>query len=86
MSKASKAPVSTVAKPQARKTADTTDGTAKKRKKARKETYSSYIYKGMSSMFTCFIRIFSFACSAQASPSRHWDIYQGDGSFEFVRE
>ncbi|KAJ8584939.1 histone-fold-containing protein [Rhizopogon salebrosus TDB-379] len=45
MSKASKAPVSTVAKPQARKTADTTDGTAKKRKKARKETYSSYIYK-----------------------------------------
>jgi len=48
MSKASKAPVSTVAKPKAaKKTAsrDDTEGTAKKRKKARKETYSSYIYK-----------------------------------------
>ncbi|OJA08164.1 hypothetical protein AZE42_03591 [Rhizopogon vesiculosus] len=47
-SKASKAPVSTTGKPKAAKkttSKDDTEGTTKKRKKARKETYSSYIYK-----------------------------------------
>lgn len=58
-STASKAPASTTAskapkpaaEPKAKKTAGKTsssgaDGEKKKRKKARKETYSSYIYKG----------------------------------------
>ncbi|OAX41945.1 histone-fold-containing protein [Rhizopogon vinicolor AM-OR11-026] len=47
-SKASKAPVSTTGKQKAAKkttSKDDTEGTTKKRKKARKETYSSYIYK-----------------------------------------
>ena len=50
---ASKAPAKTVdkaAKKATKKTAVPADGEKKKtRKKARKETYSSYIYKGMSS-------------------------------------
>jgi len=44
---ASKAPAA--AKKTSKKTAPAADGDKKKRKKVRKETYSSYIYKGMSS-------------------------------------
>lgn len=43
---ASKAPAA--AKKTSKKTAPTADGEKKKRKKVRKETYSSYIYKGKS--------------------------------------
>jgi histone H2B len=48
---ASKAPAKTTEKKAAKKTSKTTSGDGeskdKKRRKIRKETYSSYIYKGM---------------------------------------
>lgn len=68
-STAGKAPASTAskapAKPSeavkaAKKTAKAgapVEGDKKKRKKARKETYSSYIYKGSNFFFSCWTRI-----------------------------
>jgi histone H2B len=45
-----KAPESAVAKKAAAKTGGAAEGEKKKRKKSRKETYSSYIYKGASTL------------------------------------
>ena len=84
-STAGKAPASTASKAPAKTTSEGTaktakktakgasssggDGEKKKRKKSRKETYSSYIYKGMSffdTMRTGFC-VLTSTCSAQAS-------------------
>lgn len=66
-STAGKAPASTASKAPAKSTEGakaakktskptTADGDKKKRKKVRKETYSSYIYKGQSPQSTCITR------------------------------
>jgi hypothetical protein len=60
-----------------KKTATTATGEKKKRGKTRKETYSSYIYKGefqvpkqnLNNAFTNSI------LSPQAGPPRHWYLY-----------
>ena len=88
-STASKAPAKTTADKAAKKTkAAPVDGEKKKSKRrVRKETYSSYIYKG-----TCFeLRVSSHTlnslslCSAQAGAPRHWYLQQGDGHPQLLR-
>ena len=71
-STASKAPAKTTTEKVAKKTkaaASGADGDKKKRRKTRKETYSSYIYKGMwtySNLKRQTVLICSCPCSAQA--------------------
>jgi hypothetical protein len=76
-STASKAPHSTAAtkaptkttegKKAAKKTSKApADGEKKKRKKTRKETYSSYIYKGTSATFVALFRIYLMRCLCSA--------------------
>ena len=72
-STASKAPAKTTegakaAKKTAKKATPAADGEKKKRRKVRKETYSSYIYKGMS-YHLCFHRSNLIFSSTQASAS-----------------
>lgn len=68
------------------------DSDKKKRKKVRKETYSSYIYKGTSTRHLCpvdlTLMVSTMICtfSPQAGPSRYWYLEQGYGYFELVRE
>ena len=76
-STASKAPAKDVAGKATKKTKENTapaDGEKKKRKKVRKETYSSYIYKGeffgMRSWLICLIVLITIL-SPQAGPSRY---------------
>ena len=91
VSTASKAPAKTTAETKAKKatkTSTSTDGEAKKkRRKTRKETYSSYIYKGTRFSLE-FARLAgpkdSFS-SPQAGPPRHWYLEQGYGYLELVR-
>ena len=76
-STASKAPAKTTegakaAKKTAKKATPAADGEKKKRRKVRKETYSSYIYKGMTSTVFTFIDCLMGIYSAQASASRYW--------------
>ena len=61
---ASKAPAA--AKKTSKKTAPAADGEKKKRKKARKETYSSYIYKSVSPFDACLTATYALVQSAQA--------------------
>ncbi len=80
-STASKAPAKTEGSKAAKKTskpAAAADGEKKKRKKSRKETYSSYIYKGVLIRRCCLI-FTECGSSPQAGPPRHWDIQQSDG-------
>lgn len=72
---AAKAPAvaskSTEKKDAGKKTA--ASGDKKKRSKSRKETYSSYIYKG--TQFTCFSTMnasLTLQSSPEAGPPRHW--------------
>jgi len=66
---ASKAPAKTTeGKKAAKKTSKApADGEKKKRKKTRKETYSSYIYKGTSTCFDIVNYLLTVLCSAEAS-------------------
>lgn len=67
---ASKAPEK---KDAGKKTAAT--GEKKKRTKARKETYSSYIYKGLSTRFDVAKHASLTATSSpEAGPPRHWHL------------
>ena len=67
----SKAPAKTTpATPEAKKrpAAGVAEGEKKKRKKVRKETYSSYIYKGLfSSLLVAFLLISGFSPQAGSS-------------------
>jgi hypothetical protein len=89
---ASKAPAKTTEGSKAAKktsktaaVAATGDDTKKKRRKVRKETYSSYIYKGV---WSCYLGVSSWLTrdenSTQASTSRYWYLQQGDGHLELV--
>ncbi len=77
---ASKAPSKTTEKKAGKKTskaAAPADGEKKKRKKSRKETYSSYIYKGAShSFFSCvpthFAQSSSRSTPIPVSRTRRW--------------
>ena len=92
-STAGKAPASTASKAPAKsategakaakktsKAAAPADGEKKKRKKVRKETYSSYIYKGAFSLVSLrwLVLMFLFY-SPQAGPSRYRYLQQGNG-------
>jgi hypothetical protein len=90
-STASKAPAKTTSETKAKKatkTSTSADGEAKKkRRKTRKETYSSYIYKGTrisleSAQHVSEIRL----SSPQAGPPRYWYFEQGYGHSELVRQ
>jgi hypothetical protein len=85
-STAGKAPASTATKAPAKTTTaeggkkrPPADGEKKKRKKVRKETYSSYIYKGSFVLFSLSLFVDIFGFSPQAGPSRYWYLQQGDG-------
>jgi len=83
-STAGKAPASTASKAPAKSTegakaakktskaAAPADGEKKKRKKVRKETYSSYIYKGSFSPLVLWKFNWRFGFSPQAGPPRYW--------------
>src|SRR3984957_5299544 len=92
---ASKAPAKTTAKKAAKKTAvpkapaKEGDEVKKKRRKARKETYSSYIYKGLLSSSSHLIVICAHGTwyvSPETSPPRYGYIKQSDGHLELFRE
>ena len=77
---ASKAPVKTTSAAEGKKKPATqlAEGEKKKRKKVRKETYSSYIYKGSFSFTLCNLFV-NFWCQSssrsipiQVSPTRPW--------------
>ncbi len=94
-STAGKAPASTASKAPAKategakaakktsKAAAPADGEKKKRKKVRKETYSSYIYKGMYKPSTSVgwerLRVISFLSSSQASAPWYGYLEQSNG-------
>ena len=91
-STASKAPAKTTegtkgAKKTAKPAASSSDD-KKKRRKTRKETYSSYIYKGESSGWPKgTLELGSHAAiSPQAGPPRHWYLQQGDGHSQLLRQ
>lgn len=91
-STASKAPAKSAegakaAKKTSKPVATGADGEKKKRKKVRRETYSSYIYKGM--RLSCELHLISpdiMEYSAQASSPRYWYLEQGDGYSEQLRQ
>ena len=83
-STAGKAPASTASKAPAKTTeggskaakktskpAASGDDTKKKRRKGRKETYSSYIYKGLFFTFACFCPVLTrlFQCLSRCTPT-----------------
>ena len=99
-STAGKAPASTASKAPAKTTeggskaakktskpAASGDDTKKKRRKGRKETYSSYIYKGELNALMPLATLHTHALfSPQAGPPRHWYLQQGDGHPQLVRQ
>jgi hypothetical protein len=88
---AAKAPVKTTEGAKgAKKTSKTAAAAApgeekKKRRKVRKETYSSYIYKGMSDSLPGVLWSDIFQ-SAQAGACGYWHFKQGYGHLELVRQ
>ena len=78
---ASKTPAKTTeGKKAAKKTSKApADGEKKKRRKTRKETYSSYIYKGTLTGFNIVGYPLIMLPSAEASAPRHRYLQQGNG-------
>ena len=72
------------------RTSSSTDPDAKKkRRKTRKETYSSYIYKGTPFRLHSSLLLFGSYISRpspQAGSPRYWYLEQGHGHLELIRQ
>lgn len=69
-----------------KKTAAAPSGEKKKRGKTRKETYSSYIYKGESRRVLLIVLVLTRHSSPQASPPRHWYLQPCHVHLELFRQ
>ena len=89
-STASKAPAKTTSETKAKKatkTSSTDPDAKKKRRKTRKETYSSYIYKGTRFLLIDALPLVLIPLSSpQAGPPRYWHLEQGHGHLELFRQ